>query len=154
MSGEFSGLIILGALWFVLSGLASRGRSAGRRPESRSPVVPRPRPLPSRPDPTQREGLRLETLLGDLQRSLEQVGAVRQEASREVDLDDEAAEIEERRIRAAEARRLPQARKAPAALEQIEPQPAEHTATRSLSGRQLREAIIWREILGPPVSER
>jgi hypothetical protein len=76
------------------------------------------------------------------------------EGRRAVDLDDEAAEVEARRIQAAEARNLPSARERPAALEQIKAEPAEHTAGRSYSAKQLRDAMVWQEILGRPVSLR
>jgi hypothetical protein len=186
MTGEFNGLIILGVLWFILSRMTSRGRSSTRRPETFSQIPPQPRQLPGRPDATQQEGIRLETLLRDLQRSMEQAASttrpgdprptqtrsvrlerlptgsearsleadVEPEARRLVDLDDEAAEVEARRIQAAEARNLPRGKDQPVALEQIKPEPAEHTASRVYSARQLRDAIIWREILDPPVSER
>ncbi len=36
----------------------------------------------------------------------------------------------------------------------IREEPADHTAVRRYTQAQLREAIVWREVLGPPVSER
>jgi hypothetical protein len=36
----------------------------------------------------------------------------------------------------------------------IRQEPAEHTAVRRYTTAQLRDAVVWREILGPPVSER
>jgi hypothetical protein len=36
----------------------------------------------------------------------------------------------------------------------IREEPADHTAVRRYTQAQLREAIVWRELLGPPVSER
>ena len=36
----------------------------------------------------------------------------------------------------------------------IRQEPADHTAVRRYTPAQLRDAIVWREILGPPVSER
>ena len=187
MTGEFNGLIILGVLWFILSRITSRGRSPSRSTETGSSPLNRPTRLPGRPDATQQEGFRLETLLRDLQRSLEQSASstrqnyparppgtrtvrvetqateseaasletdVEPKARRPVDLDDEAVEVEERRIRAAEARNLARPKDRPGAVEQIKPEPAEHTAARSYTSKQLRDAIVWREILGPPVSER
>ena len=86
-------------------------------------------------------------------RSLE--GDVQRELRRPVDLDDEAEEIEARRVQAAATRDAPRTEQArPSALQQILQQPADHTAGRSYSAQQLREAVIWREILGPPVSLR
>ena len=36
----------------------------------------------------------------------------------------------------------------------IRQEPTDHTAVRRYTPEQLRDAIVWREILGPPVSER
>jgi hypothetical protein len=36
----------------------------------------------------------------------------------------------------------------------IRQEPADHTAVRRYTPAQLRDAVVWREILGPPVSER
>jgi hypothetical protein len=38
--------------------------------------------------------------------------------------------------------------------QRVRQEPADHTATRALTPQQLRNAVIWREILGPPVSLR
>jgi hypothetical protein len=38
--------------------------------------------------------------------------------------------------------------------ERIRQQPAEHTAVRTYTAQQLRDAMVWREILGRPVSLR
>ena len=35
---------------------------------------------------------------------------------------------------------------------QIRQEPADHTATRGYTPEELRRAVVWREILGPPVS--
>jgi hypothetical protein len=72
-----------------------------------------------------------------------------------VDRDDEAASFETLRIAAAAARDHARTRADHAAFDQrIRQEPAEHTATRGFTPQQLRNAVIWREILGPPVSER
>ena len=72
-----------------------------------------------------------------------------------VDRDDEAASFETRRIAAAAARDHTRTRADHAAFDQrIRQEPAEHTATPGFTPEQLRNAVIWREILGPPVSER
>jgi hypothetical protein len=72
-----------------------------------------------------------------------------------VDLDDEAAEVEAQRIQAAETRNAPRSSSVqPAAAQQVIQQPADHTATRAYTVQQLRQAMIWREILDPPVSLR
>jgi hypothetical protein len=172
MTIEFNGIVILGIVWFIASRIASLGRSASRGAGRGAPGLTRPDSQPGGVDPTQREGVKLEGLLRDLQRSLELASTTRQgtmsapaearsleeniepEVSRPVDLDDEAAEVEVRRIEAAEARNRPQLRVRPAAQEQIKAEPAEHTAARGQTVKQLRDAIVWREILDPPVSER
>ncbi|HEX2250237.1 MAG TPA: hypothetical protein VHH32_07795 [Gemmatimonadales bacterium] len=94
--------------------------------------------------------------------SLEEVPEIRsleeevRRAPRElVDRDDEAASFEARRIAAAAARDHARTKADHAEFdERIRQEPADHTATRGFTPEQLRNAIIWREILGPPVSER
>ncbi len=86
-------------------------------------------------------------------RSLEE--EVRRTPRKLVDQDDDAASIEALRVAAAAARDHSRTRADHAEFDQrIRQEPAEHTATRRLTPEQLRKAIIWREILGPPVSER
>jgi hypothetical protein len=86
-------------------------------------------------------------------RSLEE--EVRRAPRLVVDRDDEAASFEARRIAAAAARDHARTRADHAAFDQkIRQEPAEHTATRGYTREQLRNAVIWREILGRPVSER
>jgi hypothetical protein len=72
-----------------------------------------------------------------------------------VDRDDEAEGIEARRIQAAAARDVA---RSPADHtkfdERIRKEPAEHTAARGYTAKQLRDAMVWREILSPPVSLR
>ena len=184
---EFNGMILLAALWFLLSLIsrAQRKPQQGQRPRPREPM--RPRPLPSTLDATQQEGNRLELVLRELQRSLEQgslpdwaeepgapvehpaepesieaepevrslEGEVRREVRRRVDQDDEAADIEARRIQAAAARDTVSGKRERAVMDpQIRQQPADHTAARAYTPQQLRDAVIWREILGPPVGLR
>lgn len=183
---EFNGLILLAALWFLLSLIskAQRKPQQGQRPRPREPM--RPRPLPTTADATQQEGNRLEQVLRELQRSLEQgslpdwseepapvqhpaepeslevepevtslEGEVRREVRRRVDQDDDAADIEIRRIQAAAARDTASGSRARAAEdERIRQQPADHTAARTYTPQQLRDAVVWREILGPPVGLR
>jgi hypothetical protein len=192
MSGEFNGFVLLGILWFLLS-LMTRGRrkksgdaSHETRVRSRETRVSEPRTV--RLDPTQREGLRLETVLRDLRTALEQaaqppglpsgpvasrrseegagsleeepeVQSLEGEIGRPVDLDEEAEAIEARRIQAVEARYAGRALEKPAKPAGApQPAPADHTAVRSpapaLTPSQLRNAIVWREILGPPMSEQ
>ncbi|HXE58206.1 MAG TPA: hypothetical protein VNK43_09400 [Gemmatimonadales bacterium] len=74
-----------------------------------------------------------------------------------VDLDAGAEETERRRVAAAAARDRPHARADHAAFDaRIRQEPAEHTAAarRGYTARELRDAFVWREILGPPVALR
>jgi hypothetical protein len=184
---EFNWLVVLGVVWFLFN-LISNAR---RKPQAPSQPVPRdqrPRPLPSARDATQQEGSRLEVMLRDLQRSLEQAaesgrptriplppaeefedseslevdpevrsleGEVRREVRQRVDQDDEAGDIETRRIEAAAARDSARTKSDHIAFDQrIRQETADHTAAPAYTAQQLRNAIVWREILGPPVSER
>jgi hypothetical protein len=71
------------------------------------------------------------------------------------DLDDEAERVVEQRRAAAEAHLQPLSQADHRAFEeQIRQEPADRTAVRMYSLKQLREAVVWREILGPPVSLR
>ena len=73
----------------------------------------------------------------------------------EVDKDDEAEAVIARRRAAAEANARPLGRAEHTAFDaRIRQEPADATATRATSIRRLRQAIVWREILGPPVSLR
>jgi hypothetical protein len=79
----------------------------------------------------------------------------RRQARAEVDLDDEAERVVARRIAAAEAQRQPLTKAEHQAFDaRIRQEPADKTATRGYTARQLRDAVVWREILGPPVSLR
>jgi hypothetical protein len=72
-----------------------------------------------------------------------------------VDLDDEAAGIEAQRIQAAierNAGRKPEAKQPTAAS--IGQEPADHTSAPRYTARQLRDAVVWREILDPPLGLR
>ncbi len=180
MTGDINGFLVIGALWFVLT-LITKAKGSIRSRQPGPPSYPRPTPLPSRQDPTQQEGIRLQRVLGDLRRALEEaaqagapsgetmprprqageslelseVQSLEGEGEREpVDLDDEAAGIEARRIQAAADRnagRKPEA-KQPAPL--VRQEPADHTSAPRYSARQLREAVVWREILDPPLALR
>jgi hypothetical protein len=60
-----------------------------------------------------------------------------------------------RRIAAAEAQGKPLTKADHRAFDaRIRQEPADKTATRGYTARQLRDAVVWREILGPPVSLR
>lgn len=85
--------------------------------------------------------------------SLEQ--EVRRAPRREFTQDDDAENLVQRRILAAAARDTAQARVDHRQLDQKIPRmQADHTDTRGYTAQQLRHAVVWREILGPPVSLR
>jgi hypothetical protein len=195
---DFGGLLVLGVVWLLFSLIGRVKGSAGPRPRTtRNLPQPRPSPPPGRGtsagDPTQEEGSRLERMLRELERNLEEVAAqsdptrkprptplpddedvedresleepeqvvsLETEVSRPArvryDQDAGAESLVRRRIAAAEARSgaITRAdhRKFDARIRQ---EPADHTAVRPRHTKaQLRKAVIWREILGPPVSER
>ena len=198
---DFGGLLVLGIVWLLFNLIGQgRARTASRGTPSRP--TPQPRP-PGGIDPTQQEGSRLERLLRELERNLEQVaerqpgGAPRlpspqrpattrvptppvgeedvedresleepeQVVSLETnvsrgpravyDQDSEAEAIAQRRIDAARARDRPLGKSDHALFDaRIRQEAADHTAVRRYTPAQLRDAIVWREILGRPVSER
>jgi hypothetical protein len=158
-------------------------------PTTRVPALPRPLPPATGMDATQREGQRLENLLRELGRTLDQASGpagrapdrrlppaqeVEERESLEVapeaqslevdprrgeravvDQDDEAERVIARRLAAAEANAAPRTWADRVALDsRIRQEPADKTATRAYTVQQLREAVVWREILGPPVSMR
>lgn len=119
------------------------GRGAGplgRRPD---------RPLPDEEEVEDRETFESVPRVRSLETEPE---AVEREP---VDYDEEAEQIIAGRRAAADARSGPQAAVDHAAFDQrIRQEPADKTATRAADPRRLREAVVWREILGPPVSLR
>ena len=79
----------------------------------------------------------------------------RRAARATVDQDDEALQVIARRAASTAARAAGRTAADHQKFDQrIRQEPADHTATRGLTPQQLRDAVIWREILGPPVSER
>jgi hypothetical protein len=181
----------LGVLWVLFSILSRRGKQEGRKDGAGSPRIPAPRQVGLPPstgsDPTQREGARLQDLLRELGRTLDQATAQRgkppvkaqtvapkarnrngiktgpevksleESAERPervvVDTDDEAEAIVARRIAAAEANARPLGAADHMTFDaRIRQQPADATAVKTYSMRRIRDAIVWREILGPPVS--
>jgi hypothetical protein len=73
----------------------------------------------------------------------------------EYDQDSEAEVIAQRRIAAARARDGALGKADHKAFHaKVRQEVADHTAVRRYTPAQLRDAIVWREILGPPVSER
>jgi hypothetical protein len=197
---DFGGLLVLGLVWLFFNLIGqSRTRTSSR---GTPPRTPQPRSSGGG-DPTQQEGSRLERLLRDLERNLEQVaerqsgGGARlplprrpasgipapqtteaedveergsleepeqvvsletdvQRGSRAVyDQDTEAEAVAQRRIEAARARDRALIKSDHSAFDaRIRQEVADHTAVRRYTPAQLRDAIVWREILGPPVSER
>jgi hypothetical protein len=170
----FGWIVFAGFLLWVLQVLRRAG-AGSRGPVRRGPPVPMPRP--PRPDASQREGERLEELLRQLQGRLEQTGAgtrgkttvvikrpkvaeTMEAASLEaaVDREAEAEAIERRRLEAvaARSRELTDADHAAfeARIREEEAAAQARTAPPRLTPRQLREAFVWNEILGPPVGLR
>src|SRR5688572_25976775 len=76
---EIGGWVILAVLWALLN-LMTKGKEKRpeRRREPRTGPEPRTRPLPHTPDASQQEGSRLETMLRELQRALEESAGVEQ----------------------------------------------------------------------------
>jgi hypothetical protein len=191
---DFGGLLLLGFLWVVFNLLTKGRQQRGGRP-SKLPTGLPPAAPPSRGDPTQREGSRLEALLREFERALEQgagsgplgrpstsplptaeeveeresleaeseatpeVVSLEAEVARperpHVSQDEGAERLVARRIAAADARSGAHSRVDHAAFDQrIRQQPADATAVRSVTSEQLRRAVVWREVLGPPVGLR
>lgn len=112
----------------------------GRAPDTR---------LPSAEE--SEEGISLETPAQVVSREL----PVTREERVLVDRDDEAEQVEARRIAAAEARSGPLTRPDHFTFDQrIRQEPADHTATAGFRADKLRQAVVWREILGPPLGLR
>jgi hypothetical protein len=196
---DFGGLLVLGIVWLLFNLI---GQGKGR---SRSAPRPTPQPRPAgTADPTQQEGSRLERLLRELERGLEQVAekpsgggtrlpapqrpgparlpvppaaeeedveerdsleepervvSLETDVSRpkrpEYDQDTEAEAIAQRRIDAARARDRALGKADHKAFDaKVRQEVADHTGVRRYTPAQLRDAVVWREILGPPVSER
>ncbi len=184
---DFDAVLVLGALWFLVNlfaGLKRKSRPPAP-PEARDPVGTAP---VSRPDPTQREGSRLEQVLRQFQRALEEAEStgrdvrlpfpeaeeveereslemepevvslerdVRRAPRQEFTQDADAEQLVARRITAAAARDATRTKADHIKFDnQIRQEPADHTATRGYTAEQLRRAVVWREIIGPPVSLR
>jgi len=192
---DFGGLVVLGVVWLLFN-LLGRARGESQPRPRTGAQVPQPHPPtardPSQRDASQREGSRLEQLLRELERNLEQAGGqgrttvrlpapplpddedVEERDSLEVpervvsletevkrparvtyDQDSGAEDLVRRRIAAAEARSGALTRAGHKTFDrQIRQEPADHTAVRRYTTAELRHAIVWREILGRPVSEQ
>jgi hypothetical protein len=113
---------------------------AGRAPDRR---------LPPADEVEERESLEVSPEVQSLETDPRRAARV------EVDRDDEAEQVAARRIAAAEAQGKPLTRAEHVAFDaRIRQEPADKTATRGYTARQLRDAVVWREILGPPISLR
>ena len=185
---DFDAVLVLGALWFLINLLTGLKRKSQppAEPQGRDDPV---RPAPSFPaDATQREGSRLEQVLREFERALEQTGPsgrpasfplpdaeevedresleiepevvslerdVRRTPRREFTQDADAEQLVARRITAASVRDAARTKADHVQFDsQIRQEPADHTATRGHTAEELRRAVVWREILGPPVSMR
>lgn len=161
------------AVWFVVSAVSRVGRSSRRPPPGPDLRSQRPPQLTHGRYPTTPKRDRLNLMLSELQSALKEAEKMRRRGSleiepeaksledgvaradrQEVDLDDEAEAVAARRIKAAAARDQGQPAAPQTPSNPIRQEPADHTATRGYTRRQLRDAVVWREILGPPVSER
>ncbi len=106
-------------------------------------------PLPDHEDVEDRQSLESEPEIV----SLEEV--VRRPSRREYTQDADAEQLVQRRITAASARDTARSKADHVQFdERIRKEPADQTSTRGYTAKQLRDAVVWREILGPPVSER
>ncbi len=132
-----------------LEGALNKG-AAGSTGVGRGPVGrPAARRLPSAEEVEDREVLEVAPQVESLEREPRRVERAT------VDQDDEALQVIARRAASTAARASGRTPADHQKLDQrIRRQPADHTATRALTPQQLRDAMIWREILGPPVSER
>ena len=187
-------VLILGVLWFIVNVVTGL-----KKKDQPPPRAPRREPLEtgqSLPDATQSEGSRLERILRQVERAMEEAEAAPTRPAPQLPQRDEQVlyddeDVEERQSLETEpevvsleevvhrprrqeytqdegAERLVEKRISAAALRdtartradhiefdrEIRKEPAEHTGTVGYTTKQLREAIVWREILGPPVSER
>lgn len=179
--------LILGVLWVLMNLLTGKKKAPPPSPPRSDPLHPA---SPSLPDATQREGSRLEMVLRQFERALEEAETgplgrqarlplpddedveerqsletepevvsleqeVRRPSRREYTQDADAEQLVQKRIRAAASRDNTRTKADHLEFDQrIRQEAAEHTAAPLYSAKQLRDAIVWREILGPPVSER
>ena len=78
---DFGGLLVLGLVWLLFN-LIGQGKGKARTASRGSPRAPTPQPGPGGVDATQQEGSRLERLLRELERNLEEVAGQQQGAGR------------------------------------------------------------------------
>jgi hypothetical protein len=105
--------------------------------------------LPDDEDVEERESLETQPEIISLEEE------VRRAPRQRYTQDQEAEELVRKRITSAAARDTARSKADHLEFDQrIRQEPAEHTATSGYTAKQLRDAVVWREILGPPVSER
>jgi hypothetical protein len=172
---DFGGLFVLALIWAFFKLVSKSREESGASPRAQG----RPGLGPLQ-DPPQEEGRALRMLLKELERAAQrQGGSTRPPPARRlappqeleeaeslestpirggrttVDQDEQAEQVIARRAAAAAARDAGRTQADHQRFDQrIRQQPADRTATRPLTPQQLRDAVVWREILGPPVSER
>ena len=125
-------------------------RQIGRALEEADPARQQERTeLPYEEEVEERESLETEPEVVSLEQE------VRRAPRREYTQDDDAEKLVQKRITAAAARDTARSRADHLEFDRkIRMEPAEHTAATGYTAKQLRDAVVWREILGPPVSER
>jgi hypothetical protein len=110
---------------------------------------PRPASLPPAEEEEELETLEAETEVVSLEQEVRRAPRVR------VVRDEQAELVEPTRVAAAQARSGALTRADHAAFDaRIRAQPADATAVRTPTAEQLRRAVVWREILGPPAAVR
>jgi hypothetical protein len=174
MDSDFWIYLAFGA--WALAGLVRRiWAESSKHPSESSSAKSQPsRPLPAGTD---RERALLEMAKGNFVRLLEEARRhsaepydpgeegdaevvsleqeVRRAPRREFTQDDDAENLVQRRIQAAAARDSAKPTVDHRKLDpRISKEQTDHTATRAYTAQQLRHAVVWREILGPPVSLR
>jgi len=162
----FGWIVFAGFLVWVFQVLRAGGQGGVRRGPGPQPRVPRP-------DPTQREGQQLDQMLRQLETRLSQQQARRGKpaprARPRIADAGEAASLEAPVDREAEAEALERKRLAEVAARDDALTDADHAAFEArvraqdaaakapihrLAARQLRDAFVWSEILGPPIGLR
>ncbi len=118
---------------------------ADRAPANRAPQ----RKLPPAEEEEELESLEIVPEVRSLETAPVRVQRV------EIVQDDLAEQTVARRLKAAQAHSAPRTRPDHRAFDaRAQQEVADKTATRRYTARQLRDAVVWREILGPPVGLR